>query len=71
MNISAIVSRGLSVLVFAGSVAAASQVVPANAVTVHADKNDGARIALTGPRPEKGSNIDPCTINGYCIAQNG
>ncbi|NVN04103.1 hypothetical protein HW509_00650 [Asaia spathodeae] len=71
MNISAIVSRGLSVLVFAGSVAAASQVVPANAVAVHADKNDGARIALTGPRPEKGTNIDPCTIAGNCIAHIG
>ena len=71
MGIFTVVSRAFSVLVFAGSVAAASQIVPANAASVHGVKNDEGRIALTGPRPTKGSNIDPCTINGYCIAQNG
>lgn len=69
MGIFAFVSRAFSVLALAGSVAVVSQVAPASAASVHGANNDAVRVALAGPRPIKGSNVDPCMTIGYCVAQ--
>lgn len=71
MSFSAVVSRALSVFVFVGSVAAASQAAPAATASIKSIHIHPERIALTGPRPSKGSDVDPCGQIGNCVAKIG
>ncbi|WP_025886631.1 hypothetical protein [Asaia prunellae] len=61
----------LSVFLLAGSIVTTNHSKAASGLSLAAGHSVGTQVAVTGPRPPKGQTVDPCNINGYCVAENG